>query len=284
MIYYIENEQLKIGVKDDGCELTSVYLKNKDKEYLWQGSPEFWSGQSPILFPIAGRLYDDKYSLDGKEYTLEKHGFARKMKWEFIEKKDNSLSFLLRETEDTLKKYPYTFELRVDFAIEENRLSVSHTITNTNNNVMYASLGAHPAFNCKVGDRLVFSENETLATEKIDYDRSLRIPETQLILDNERVITLTEKLFEDDALIFHGVKSEYITLEGDSDGSKVIFDLGGAPYLLLWAKPGAPYVCIEPWCGVNDSTDKKSDFSLKDGINKIDAGERFIYCWKAEFI
>lgn len=283
MIHWIENEYLKIGVKELGCELTSVYGKKESIEYLWQGDAKFWEGQSPILFPIVGRLIDDKYLLNGKEYTLPKHGFARKMKWSFESKSDNTLTLSLEETDETLKMYPYSFKLSVTFTINKNKLSVTHRIDNRNDDVMYCSLGAHPAFNCEIGDTLTFDLNECLGTEKIDLVKSLRLPETYPVLNNERDITITEDIFNEDALILHGIKSENITLRSNNHCRTVKFNLGKAPYLGIWAKPGAPYVCIEPWCGVNDSTEKKEDFSLKDGINAIQPEESFTYTWEAEF-
>lgn len=284
MIHYIENDYLKIGVKEFGCELTSVILKENDTEYLWQGDEKYWSGQSPILFPIVGRLIDDSYYLNGKKYTMPKHGFARKMQWTFGGADESSMFFTLTQTEETLKMYPYNFIVKVTFSLVKNSLKVTHEIVNENEGVMYASIGAHPAFNCEIGDRLVFSENETLDTVRIDLVNSLRLPETIPVLNNERVITVTEDIFNEDALIFNGVKSDTLTLESDKHSRRVIFHLNNSPWLGIWAKPGAPYVCIEPWCGVNDSTEKKEDFSQKDGINKIEAGESFIYSWTAEIV
>lgn len=284
MIHYIENDYLKIGVKEFGCELTSVLNKKNEKEYLWQGDEAYWSGQSPILFPIVGRLMDDCYYLDGKKYTMPKHGFARKMPWKFEGSEGASMAFTLTETEETLTLYPYNFTVKVTFTLDGNSLKVTHEIKNENSGVMYASLGAHPAFNCEIGDRLVFSENETLDTVRIDLVNSLRLPEMIPVLKNEKVITITEDIFNEDALIFNGVKSDTLTLESDNHSRKVIFHLNNSPWLGIWAKPGAPYVCIEPWCGVNDSTEKKEDFSQKDGINAIPAGESFVYSWKAEFV
>ena len=284
MIHYIENDFLKIGVKEYGCELTSVYGKKEQTEYLWQGNPDIWAGQSPILFPIVGRLIDDKYYIDGKEYTMPKHGFARKMNWSFLSGNEASMTFILSETPETLSIYPYSFDVKVTFSIEGNTLSVSHDIVNKNDKVMYFSLGAHPAFNCKIGDILTFDENETLETEKIDLVRSLRLPETYPVLNNERDIVITEDIFNEDALILHGIKSEAVTLHSKNKPGKIVFSLGNAPYLGIWAKPGAPYVCIEPWCGVNDSTEKKDDFSQKDAINALEANGTFNYTWSAEFI
>ena len=113
MIHYIENEFLKVGVKEYGCELTSILSKSTGYEYLWQGDESIWYGQSPILFPIVGRLIEDKYTLNGKEYTMPKHGFARKTQWTLLEKEADSLSFILSESEETLKIYPFEFDLIV---------------------------------------------------------------------------------------------------------------------------------------------------------------------------
>ena len=283
MTHYIENDKLIVGVKEFGCELTSVKSKDSGYEFLWQGNPDVWSGQSPILFPIVGRLIDDKYYLNGKDFTMPKHGFARKMPWELISKNETSMSFILKNTDETRKIYPYSFEVTVTYTLGDNGLVVSHDIKNCNDDVMYFSLGAHPAFNCAMGDVLSFDVNETLYTEKIDLVQSLRLPEKLLVLDNEKDIIITEDIFNEDALILSDIKSENITLKISDGNKKIIFNLGSAPYLGIWAKPGAPYVCIEPWCGVNDSQEKKADFSEKDGINSVAAGEIFNYTWKAQF-
>ena len=283
MIHYIENENLILGVKEFGCEITSIKSKATGYEFMWQGNPDVWSGQSPILFPIVGRLIDDKYYLDGTEYEMPKHGFARKMGWTFLCADDNSMSFRLSATNETRKIYPYEFDLTVTYTLEGNSIIVSHNITNKNDAVMYFSLGAHPAFNCAIGDTLTFDEAETLYTEKIDLVESLRLPEKLLVLDNSKDIVITNDIFNEDALILSDIKSENITLNISDGNRKIIFNLGKAPYLGLWAKPGAPYVCLEPWWGVNDSTEKKDDFSQKDAICKADPGSVTVFGWSAEF-
>lgn len=284
MTHFIENDFIKIGVKEAGCELASIYSKKDSYEYLWQGDERIWYGQAPILFPIVGRLIDDKYTLDGKEYTMPKHGFARKMNWSLLNKDKDSMSFILSETEDTLKSFPYNFDLIVTYTITENTLKVNHCVVNKNDYEMYFSLGAHPAFNCSIGDTLEFDDKETLSTEKIDLVHSLRLPDTYPVLNNEKIIVITETIFNEDALILSDIKSENITLKHSDGRHTVRFNLGGAPYLGIWAKPGAPYVCIEPWYGVNDSTEKKEDFSKKDAINKLPPEEIFNFAWEAVFI
>lgn len=283
MVYSIENEFLKVSVKSFGCEITSIVSKETDFQYLWQGNPDIWGGQAPILFPIVGRLIEDKYTLDGKEYEMPKHGFARRMEWKFLDSDEKSMRFLLSETDETLRIYPYHFDLIVTYTLDGRRLTVSHHIVNKNNCTMYFSLGAHPAFNCGIGDKLVFDENETLRAEKIDLQKSLRISGTTPLLTDEREIVITKDIFNEDALITKGVKSDCITLMSDKHDRTVKFHLGSAPYLGIWAKPGAPYVCIEPWYGVNDSQEKKDDFSQKDAINAIPVSGSFNFTWWAEF-
>jgi len=283
MIHYIENDFLKIGVKEFGSEITSILSKKSNYEFLWQGNSEIWSGQSPILFPIIGRLIDDSYTLDGKNYIMQKHGFARKLPWKLLSKASERMSFILSDNEETKKCYPFSFDLIVTFTLKQNTLSVMHEVINKSDCTMYFSLGAHPAFNCEIGDKLIFDEPETLECIKIDLERSLRLPETTPLLNNEQEITVTDDIFKEDALIFEDVKSESITLKSQHTNKSVKFNLGKAPYLGIWAKPGAPYVCIEPWCGVNDSTERKADFSQKDGIQKLNKKENFTYIWSAEF-
>lgn len=280
MKHFIENEYFRIGVKEMGAELTSVYSKENDFEYLWQGNPDIWNGQSPILFPIVGRLTDDKFALDGKEYSMPKHGFARRKHWDFLGSDGDSMSFRLCDDEETRKLYPFSFEFIMTFTLEGNKISVKHEIKNMGDRTMYFSLGAHPAFNCNIGDKLVFSEKEALEAFKIDLEKSLIIPETIPVMNNETDLIITEGIFKEDALIFEGVKSDFVTLQ--SENRSVKFTLGGAPYLGIWAKPGAPYVCIEPWWGLNDIKDKKVDFTEKVAINKLVSGDTFKYIWSTE--
>lgn len=281
MMHYIENKFLKIAVKEKGAELSSFYSKEADFEYLWQGDEKFWLGQSPILFPIIGRLIDDKYTLFGKEYNLEKHGFARKTLWEFLGKGENYLKFRLSSNAETLEKYPFEFDLVVTFSINGKTLSVSHDVYNKGDKTMYFSLGAHPAFNCEMGDVLEFEKEENITKEKIDLEKALLMPEKFPMLQNEKEIVITEDIFNEDALILSGFQSDYITLKSDNHKRTVKVTFGGAPYLGIWAKPGAPYVCIEPWYGVNDTFEKK-DFNNKYQIRSLEKGGKFNFTWTAE--
>ena len=282
MTNYIENGYLKIGVKDFGAVLTSVKSQNSGHEFLWQGNPDVWNGQSPILFPVIGKMLDDKYCLDGSEYVMIRHGLARHYDFVLIEKDENSMTFEQTQNEETLKSYPYNYSLKIRFELNDNALTVTHTVKNTNDCVMYFSIGAHPAFNCEIGDRVVFEKEETLYSERIDHD-SVITGEKDLILDNSNEIVLREHTFDKDALIFEAPKSDKVTLESQSSDRRIVFTLGDAPFFAVWSKPNAPFVCLEPWHGINDSYDKKSDISEKRGIEKLNPNEEFSFSWTAEF-
>lgn len=281
-IFTIENDKLSASVKEYGAELHSVVSNDSGFDFLWNGDTSVWYGQSPILFPIIGRLLDDKYYYDGKEYTMPKHGLFRKRDAQVVSCEKGKLVMMQTADAKTMESYPFTFVVYVTFELIDKAIKVTHKVVNTNEKTMYFSLGAHPGFKCKIGDYLEFDENETLSTEMIDSD-SIRVNEKIPVLNNEKRITITEHIFDNDALIFSGIKSKHITLYSTESARKVKFDFGGSPYLGIWAKPGAPYVCLEPWFGVNDSRDKKDCICKKEGIIALEAGKSFECSWTAEF-
>ena len=283
MLYTIENEFISVSVKKAGAELSSLKSKETGIEYLWQGNPDVWYGQSPILFPIVGTVLDNKYRVDGKEYELFRHGIARKRDFELKEQGDGVLVLTQSWSEDTLKVYPYRYILDVEFRIEGKKLTVTHTVKNDDDKTIYFSIGAHPGFNCKIGDWLEFEENETLVCEKIDTDSILNGKHYPTLTDSRR-FDITADVFVDDAHILSGMKSDTVYLKSDFRPQVVKFNFGKVPFLGLWAKPGAEYVCIEPWYGLNDSREKKDDFSQKRGIQKIETDEEFVFPFSAEII
>ena len=279
MIYTAENALFTLGVKEMGAELTSLKSKKTGYEYIWCGNTDIWYGQSPILFPIIGRLLDDKYRLNGVEYTMPKHGIVRKRPFKLFERADDSLTFVISDDEETLKSYPYKFELFVKFILTENGLKVSHTVVNKNDGVMYYSFGAHPGFNCKIGDTIEFPHAQTLCTERIDGE-SILIDETFPVIENSKKIVITKDIFDNDALILSGITDKKLSLLLGG-GRKIDFNFD-SPVLGIWAKKNAPYVCIEPWWGINDSYDKKSDLSEKRLIMSLEKGEARTFEWSVE--
>ena len=274
MICMIQNKTFRVAAKTVGAELTSFVDRRSGEELLWQGL-SFWDGQSPLLFPVVGRLREDIYCLGDKTYTIAKHGFARMADFALESATDTEMTFLLTESEETLKCFPFPFELRVKYSFTEGGFVMEHRVKNTGNEKMYFSIGAHPGFQIEMGDHVVMDENETAAAFRLDKN-GLRAKEQLPVFDNSREVVITPDIFAEDALIFDGLKSEGCTVER-ANGRKIHVDFGGAPCLGMWAKPGAPYVCIEPWYGIDDMCDAGHDFTQKDRICSLEAGEEFVF-------
>lgn len=272
MIYTISNSRFRLSADDLGAELAS--FAEGDYEYIWQRC-DIWNGQSPLLFPIVGRLREDTYELNGKSYTLAKHGFARKSRFTLESHSDCEMTFLLEESEATLAVFPYPFQLRVHYRFTENGFVTEHSVTNTGKETMYFSMGAHPGFQCEMGDKIVMDEPETASAFRLD-ENALRGPDTEPVLNNSTDIEITPTVFAADALIFDGLRSKGCTLRR-AKGRDVHVDFGGAPCLGLWAKPGAPYVCIEPWYGIDDRYNAGHDFTKKERICSLEAGKTFVF-------
>lgn len=281
MIFKIENEFLSVEINDLGAELHSLKSKRSKAEYLWQGDSKIWSGRSPILFPIIGQLYQGKFNYNGKDYNLPKHGFARESLFEATAINSSSVVFSLFSNEETLLVYPFAFELSVKFEVKNNALIVTHSVVNTDNKTIYFSIGAHPGFNCKLGDFLEFEKAETLLTERID-ENAIIIDEKFPLLENSKSIEITKDIFINDALFLTGYKSSCIKLRSPGHSRELRFNFGDAPFLGIWAKPAAPYVCIEPWYGTNDSYHPVKDIGQKRGIQSLGVKETFSFKWSAE--
>lgn len=274
-MFYIENERFRLGAVPTGAELRSFVDKRGGAyEYLWQGGP-IWDGCSPLLFPVVGKLKDDSYTLNGEPWKLEKHGFARTAVFAVEEKNAEDITFLLTDSEATRKSYPFAFELRVTFTLTENGFAMTHRVKNTGDETMHFSLGAHPGFQCEMGDCLVMDEPETAAAYKLDENK-LRGAVQQPVFEASRELVITPELFAEDALIFDGLCSAGCTLQRTA-GRNVHVDFGGAPCLGIWAKPAAPYVCIEPWYGIDDAWNAGGELAQKYRIQHLSAGEEFVF-------
>lgn len=272
MIHTIGNEKFTLRADSKGAEMCGFAADGY--EYIWQGN-DVWGGHSPLLFPVVGKLRDDAYELNGVRYTMAKHGFAKNSEFELEQNTGDEMTFLLTDSEATRAGYPYAFELRVCFRLTEKGFVIEHRVKNTNASEMYFSIGAHPGFRCEMGDVLVMDEAETAGAFQFNAD-FLRDPNLLPVFDNSREIVITPELFAKDALVFDGLKSRGMTLRR-ANGKHVHVDFGGAPCLGLWAKPGQKYVCIEPWYGIDDIAGADPDFTRKERICRIGAGDEFVF-------
>ena len=281
-MHELQNDFLSIQVKQVGAELVSLKNKETGIEHIWQGNPEFWTGQAPNLFPVIGILKDGKFMYENKEYTMPKHGFVRHNEHiQLKEKTTDKLVFQLDYSEETLAIYPFKFRFEISFQLNGKSLSVNHQISNLDDKPLYFSLGGHPAFNAPI------STNEVYEDYYLEFDRKMNLrtyllnenglvsDTTEGILDNEDKIRLHKDLFIDDALIFKNIPSKKVSLKSKNSGSVLSVEYKDFKNLGVWAKPGAPYVCIEPWLGIADVEDTDHNLKTKEGIESLAVGKDF---------
>lgn len=276
----IRNDQLRARIDSKGAELQSLTCISSGEEYIWQRDPQVWSGSAPVLFPIVGALRDNQMLHAGKTYAMAKHGLARNARFDTVAQGPGSALFSLRSSSETLAHYPWQFRLDVRFSLERNALAVDYQVRNDDAQTMIYTIGSHPAFRLPLAEhrlpdyRVEFERAETLERFFID-DAGLLSSEGAPCLDNQRTINLSETLFEQDALVFKDIASRRISLLAGSATRRLTIDTGGAPHLGIWAKPAAPFVCLEPWYGYSDPADASGQFADKPSMQRLHPGEEF---------
>ncbi|ACK39638.1 aldose 1-epimerase family protein [Listeria monocytogenes] len=273
----LENEVLLVEMKTAGAELTRIFHKDTGLEYLWNADSKFWGRHSPVLFPTVGRLVDDTYLVDGKQYHLGQHGFARDRDFQVIEQTENTVRFELDADEDSLAIYPYKFKLSIIYTIEKNTVAVSYEVENTDNKRIYFSIGAHPAFHLPLTDGTTFEDyyldfgtEENLET--LCLEGPYRSGEIKKIIDEPaRYLPLSYDLFKNDALIFEALKQKEMTIKSDKTPHFVKVSFPEFPFVGVWtAKPGTPFLCIEPWYGIADGAGESVELRDKAGIEHLE--------------
>lgn len=283
MISKLENEKIKIEVDTAGAELKKLILKKDNKNYLWHGDSKYWGRRAPVLFPIVGRLKDNKYTYQGKEYRMTQHGFARDKDFKLVEEKSDGLRYRLEDDDSTLEIYPFSFILDIIYKIKGNKLSIKYHVKNENKEEMYFSIGAHPAFYWPLIEEeekqdyyLEFEKKEEASRYLLE--EGLLNHETEKIIDDSKILDLKADTFKDDALVFKNLKSEAAALKSRNSDRKIEMEFKGFPYLGIWSQSAeAPFICIEPWQGIADSVDSSGKLEEKEGINKLQAAEEFSF-------
>jgi galactose mutarotase-like enzyme len=278
----LENDILRIGVNELGAELCEIHSKVSGKEYMWDANPDIWGSYAPVLFPVIGAIKNGSALIKGQSYKVPRHGFIRNNpNVELIEQTGNSLTYGLKYSEKTLQIYPYEFEFHITFSLEENKITVSHKIINLGDYTMLFSLGGHPAFKCPVNEGeeyedyyLEFEKTENAATWLLEKD-GLVGRTTKPMMENSNILPLRSDMFDNDALIFKNLNSTSVSLKSKKSSQAVHVDYTGFPYLGVWAKPNAHFVCIEPWLGIADSSDSDQNFETKEGIISLPSKETF---------
>lgn len=253
MAFELKKGGLRAEARTLGGELVS--LRDGDGlEYIWEGDPAFWSGRNPILFPIVGSLRDGKVDVNGNTFEMGRHGFARGMEFTPVERGEDFITLELRENEETLRRYPFPFSLRVTHRLLEDGFSTAVAVRNTGSAPMPFCVGGHTAVRIPDGDRfedyeLVFDVPERADSHLLTPEGLIRHDGRKPMLDGSR-IALDYALFAElDTIIFSMLRSGNVSLVHRETGREVRLDFHEFPMVAFWTRPGAPFLCLEPWQG-----------------------------------
>ncbi len=287
--YVLKNAELTAAFSTMGAEVISV--KRGSCEYIWQGDPTYWKGRAPMLFPICGRLYGGQYTYEGKTYEMACHGFMRNREFRMVDIGDDSITFSLESDAQTRALYPFDFRLTVTHLLQGSSLFTEVTVENTGDEILPAAFGAHPGFNVPLEGNGKFTDYYLEFTEPCSPDEILMTDtcfrtgrNTAYPLRDGKRLPLRHDLFLIDAVFLSRVASG-VTLKSDTTERSVTVKYPDMPYIGVWHKPGteAPYVCIEPWCGMPSYDGQTDDFSTKSDMFRIVPGGEKTVCMSMSF-
>lgn len=273
--YSIKNDQLELVIRSLGAEIIS--MKDKEgNEYIWQADPEYWDGQAPNLFPFIGRMTDKKYTLDGKSYEVDLHGFAKDTEFEVNQLSETEILFFMSDSEETYKHYPYKFQFGVKYRLLGANLQMEYMIRNLDEKEMYYAVGAHPGFNvpfekdtafedyyfefadCDDLKRVIFSEDGFVLRED-DYE-----------LRENKYLDLRHNIFDDEAIVLRNMsKAVTLTSKNGKKAIQVAYPRMDHVGFWHWPKKDAPYVCVEPWSSLPARKGQIEDLATQPGLLKL---------------
>lgn len=285
-VFQISNEKITIQIDSLGAELKSLKHISTGTEYMWNGDARFWKRTSPVLFPVVGGLKEGRYLLNGKEYPMGQHGFARDMEFQLKSQVASEIWFTLESDEETLQKYPYAFRLEIGYELDGESVIVKWRVKNPSTEEMYFSIGGHPAFLCPI------EANTTQNQYQIRFDTKDKVISSGVkegLLSEEKkeyplqdgILPVTEHLFDEDALVIEHDQAHQIALV-KPDGNPYLTVSFDAPLFGIWSPPkkNAPFICIEPWYGRCDRLSFQGEWKDREWGQKLTGGETFAAAYK----
>ena len=276
----IENDLYKVAIRNQGGEITSFINKATGVEHIWQAGTE-WAWYAPHLFPVIGALNNGQLMINGNTYPMARHGFNRQSELLLIESDTQTAKFSLPYNEKTLAVYPYKFDFQIHYDLIDTALRITYKVINLDKKDIYFSVGGHPAFNVPFnkGEQyedyyLEFEVNEKLDTHLLSAEGTFSGQTVPVAMDGNK-LHLTRDLFNNDALVFKNIRSRMVTIKSTKHDQSLSVEFPHFNYLGIWAKPGADFVCIEPWVGCADTAGASIDISQKEGIQQLHAGHVF---------
>jgi len=274
----IASDALTVCVNQTGAELWSIADRD-GRAYMTDADPAFWTGHAPVLFPVIGSVAHDRIVVDGREYPMARHGFARRMQFDIVEQGADHVWFRLRDSEATRAHYPFAFQLDMTFRVDGWHLEVVAHVTNPGDGPLPFSFGYHPAFAwplpggaAKAAHHLTFAQDEPEPIRRLDTKTGLVFPDALPTPVKGRELPLDPALFVADAIVWTDQRSRALTY-GASGGASLDIAFPDSPMLGLWQVPGAHYICIEPWQGYADPEGFAGEFVTKPGLVILPAGE-----------
>lgn len=274
-------------IAEHGAELCS--LVRDGRELIWQGDAKYWGRHAPILFPIVGKVAGNRYRVGKQEFELTQHGFARDCNFELVSQSQDSCVLKLKDSELTLSKYPFNFELTVRYHLTSEGLLCSWEVHNPSKNNMPCQIGGHPAFNYvdypegKGRGRMQFLK-EGCVLKGFDAVRinneGLALPGTEKItLNPEGKMALSATTFDNGVFILENSQCDEVRLYDEADQLYLSLKSAGSPVLGIWAPEhkDPPFVCIEPWKGRTDPIGYSDQYDKKPWINIVPPGENLLF-------
>lgn len=282
----LQNQTLTAVIAPKGAELQQLTHGN-GINYLWSGDAAYWGKYSPVLFPIVGGLKADSYFYNNHQYNLPRHGFARDRDFTAQQLSATEVVFVLNDDEQTRAVYPFAFTLKIRYQLNQNWLACTYEVYNPGNNVLPFSVGAHPAFAVPLTQGLQYSDYY------LEFNKAENLQRWKLLngliattaedvpLENNK-LPLQPQLFYEDAIVLKGMQSNCITLATNKNEHGLSFYCNDFPFFGIWAAKDAPFICLEPWCGIADGVNHNQNLTEKEGINLLAPGEHFERTWSVE--
>ncbi|ROR28563.1 galactose mutarotase-like enzyme [Mobilisporobacter senegalensis] len=287
MIVSIKSKSATAAIDTLGAELKSFIDNSTGKDYIWCGDPKHWKGVSPLLFPMVGNLRNGKTMINGKEFQIPKHGIVRDKDFQILEQSDDSVVFSYSYTEDTLKVYPFRFNIRLGYRITGTTLTLSYDVYNLDDKDMYYHIGAHPGFHCPLfeGEKfsdyiLQFEQKETCMSPVYDLEKLQFSNENRVChLNHSDILNLSYDMFQQDAIVFDDIKSRKVSLINSVTKKGVSVDFHSFEAVAFWTPMNdtAPLLCIEPWNGAAVYSDEDNEFIHKRNIQTVKSGQKESY-------
>lgn len=283
----ISSENTSAVIDSFGAELHSL-RDVSGTEYLWQADPAVWKRHAPVLFPFICNTDSKKYTYEGQTYSLANHGFARDSEFEPVSSDSGSAEFLLKSNAETLKLYPFEFELRIRYAMAGNKLTVSYTVKNTDKKDMYFFIGGHPAFNVPM-------DGEAFDDYFVEYEKPETVIQefkgkTAVIADNTAKVPLSHELFANDVFMKYAPNSSWIALVSEKSGRKIKLNYDPKGCIAVWSSyfedkavtEQAKFVCLEPWSSVPVYCDKEEDITKMSHAIKLAPEKEYVFEYSIE--